>query len=173
MKPRAGRGFGLIESMLSLALFAVLLAVIADLVVGYQNMVRQGQSKDRELRAARLGFERIRSDIRAAAQIVSASGSLLELQRLPSELSPRLPATVPETPPSTWNILNPGDLTTIKYHKVGDKLVRQAGGVDSVLVDRIEDFQVDDTLGPHRFQITLKLSERKREVTLVTRITRL
>ncbi len=173
MKQRTRRGFGLIETMLSLALFAVILAIVADLVVGYQNMVRHGQSKDRELRAARLGFERIRSDIRAAAQIVSASGSVLELQRLPSELSPRLPDTVPETPPSTWNILDPSHLTTIKYHKVGDKLIRQASALDSVLIEKIEDFQVDDTLGPQRFQITLKLSERKREVTLVTRTTRL
>lgn len=96
----------------------------------------------------------------------------MRLQRLPLELSPRLPAVVPESPPTAWNILDPPYLTAIAYGQNEKNLTCEVAGTRFVVAEGIEEFGAS-TLSPGRYQVVLRLSQRAREVRLVTRVTRL
>lgn len=168
------RGFGLLETLMVVALFALIMVVIADLVVGYRNLVRHSQGRSRTLRGSQIALNQIRSDIRAAVEVVSpASGetSNLELKRISSSLSPRLPEVVPTKPPSSWNISDPSAQYPIDVQLEDDLLVRSVDGNKLALASGLSDFKVSVD-GP-QYEVTLQFQERTRTMNLVSRVSRL
>jgi type II secretory pathway component PulJ len=171
------RGFGLIEALLGLVLFTMVLVITADLLNGYRVIMRQSESRGRSLKAARIALAQMRSDLRGAVRVLSpasgATSSTLELERLTPELSPRLPANLPTSPPSSWNMLDATHLYPITYRVGDDSLWREVAGQALFLTRGLKSFAVK-AQSERRFEITLTFQERHREpTTLVTRVTRL
>lgn len=166
-------GFGIIESLLVLALFAIVMVVIGDFVTGYRALVRQSQGRSRTLKSSQIALGQIRSDVRAAVEVVNpASGTTptLELERLVAALSPRLPNVVAVKPPKKWDMLAPADLYRIDYRLDGERLMRTVAGDDLVLATGLNDFNV--TVNGPQYQISLVIRERARDFHLVSRVSR-
>lgn len=172
-KAKAKHGFGLIETLLALFLFALVLVILADLVNGYRAMIGHSEGRSRTLKTAQVALAQLRSDVRAAARVVaptSGTSQVLQLERLISGLSPRLPATVPTTPPTSWAILAPGHLYRLDYLLDQGRLVRDIAGDKLVLATEIDNFEVK--IDGAQFQFTLVVKEQIRDFTLVSRVSR-
>lgn len=168
------RGFGIIESLLVLTLFAIMMVVIGDLVTSYRAVMRQSQGRSRTLKSAQVALGQLRSDICAATEIVTpATGSsqVLELQRLVSALSPRLPSVVATKPPKSWDILSPADQYRINYRLDSERLMRILDGEALVLASGLNDFNV--SVNGQQYEISLVIKERARDFNLVSRVSRL
>ena len=173
MNSKHSRGFGLIESMLVLVLFGIVLVVVADLLNGYRALVRHSEGRGRTLKSFQIDLSQIRSDIRAATKVLvplDGPSSVLQLERLSASLSPRLPATVPSTPASSWAILDPVHLYQINYRLDNERLFREIQGGDLVLASGLSDFKITATGA--QYEISLIVSERLREFHLLSRVSR-
>ncbi len=167
------KGFGIVESLLVLALFAIVMVVIGDFVTGYRAMIRQSQGRSRTLKSAQIALGQLRSDIRSAVEVItpdSGTSPVLELDRLQASLSPRLPAVVAVKPPSSWDMLSPGDIYRIDYRLDGERLMRTVDGSALVLASGLNDFNVSVD-GP-QYQLSLTIKERTRNFNLVSRVSR-
>ena len=129
------RGFTLAESLLTLLLLQVILAVLGGLLWEYSRICQSADQRDEtlELQAALLQMQsEVHQAVAVSSPVLGQSGSQLSIRRLDPahnacqvRAGDRLPVPVPVADPTaSWNPVDNADLITVQYSLVGSQLNR-------------------------------------------------
>ncbi|MEW6279390.1 MAG: prepilin-type N-terminal cleavage/methylation domain-containing protein [Candidatus Eremiobacterota bacterium] len=168
---RGGRGFSLVECLVTLLLVLVILGATGALLREYAGMTKTSSGSERIL-AVQTALFLIDRELHQAVtlnQPVAASPSaLLELTKVnpavnafPARPGDRLP--YPLVPPGPgFDPLDPADMLTVRYQDIGGSLLRQvidpSGGVRTqVAVQGIDGFSAK-LVGPQLVEVEVSLN---------------
>lgn len=173
MKDRKRRGFTLLESLLTIFLFALALAVVARLVTGSQQLLRQSAGKSQALKTCQWALSEIRQQVEAAARldepsIGSSNRLLLSAYR---QDTVRLPATLPSWKLGRdpwWNPYDSRYLESLEFRLDTDQLVKVAGGNSAFLAGSVDSFQV--SVLDEQLEIEIEVRGRTRNSRFVSRV---
>ncbi|MEW6278398.1 MAG: hypothetical protein AB1758_07255 [Candidatus Eremiobacterota bacterium] len=167
------RGVTLAEVLLTMFLFILMLGVAGTLVREYSGVLRHSSSKERTLRSALVGLDRIDCELAQAHAVVSPATStpvsLLEFRKLDPGAA-RLPA--PPTPvPAGWAPHDPAYEVTVRYRVLQGTLIREVvgGGAPMAVVQGPQGLNA--VLLPNgNVEVSLSIQEDKLLRTLSTEV---
>lgn len=168
------QGLTLLESLLTMFLFALALAVVAKLVTGSQQLVRQSSGRSQALRTCQWAMSELRQQVEAAVRVdePTPGGSANRLLLTTFKLSAtRLPATLPRWRAGTdpwWDPHASGYLESLEFTLSADQLMRVSGGTSTFLAGGIDNFWVNAK--DEQLEIEITVRERTRDSRFVTRV---
>jgi prepilin-type N-terminal cleavage/methylation domain-containing protein len=179
------RGFTLLESLIAMFLIAMILALTALLFHRSFQVLRVLDDKERTRQAARMGLDRITSELREATQISIATTDLLEFVKIDPTAEIVLPGLAPDEPPD--NFMPPPYTPLIAYPNSARLLVRfravsetlerevqQASGgpsVGQVVVAGVNSFNcVQNPDNDGEVDVTVSVLDGRRVTTIFSRV---
>ncbi|MBS2038956.1 prepilin-type N-terminal cleavage/methylation domain-containing protein [bacterium] len=117
---RAKTGFSLLEALLSLSLMSVLLGVVASLMHDTSALLRQAGKGD--MLPLQTALELMSTDLRAAYKINRVDASGLELLKIDSADTSRLPNPIPVPPPASFSLHAAASSRKIRYYQLNGVL---------------------------------------------------
>lgn len=178
---RSNAGFTLLESLISMFLLAVVLALTGLLFQRSFVVLRVLDDKERTRQAARLGLDRITSELREATRVEPPSENNLTFEKINPEAVIVSPSPAPTAPPDDFVPAEYGpaqaypDVARLKvgYSVQNEKLIRSVsrltGGASAsqVVVVGINSFtctEVEDN--PGEYEVKVSVLDNRRVMTL-------
>lgn len=158
-------GFSLAESLIALALLALLLGLAASIFIGYSRITRQATPHEQNLVVGNQCLERMRSEVSSSLALLGplATGltdSELNFEKIDPSVSSRLPKPAAIT--GAFEPLDPNNNCQVRYWVDNNQLKRSAVGTSwnhtEVLMDRVLGLQVQ-VQPPAGVSIVLNLQE--------------
>lgn len=124
MRQDRRRGVTLPEFLVTMFLFAFVLAMIGQLSRQFSGVFRFSAGKERTLQAASVGLETIAREVRGAIAIQAGSGSVLRFDVVNPTQTARLHPTVSPPPTPLVPVNQSSNLSRIEYSSDGENLIR-------------------------------------------------
>jgi type II secretory pathway pseudopilin PulG len=168
------RGLSLVESLLTLFLFALALVVVSKLVTGSQQLVRKSEGRSQAIQAAQWAIAEIRQRVELSSSVeeptVGESSDKLrltafqrdEIGRLPTVLSP------PNRTDPLWIPYDTAYLENIEFRKEGDGLLETVGGKDIYLASSLKDLNFENLA--QQIQLEITINEGTKDTKVVSRV---
>ena len=157
------RGFSLIEIVIVLFLTGTMLYCVASLTDRTFKTLKFLQEKSKTLESAQLACERLSSELRECIG-APTTGATVSFRKVKPSVAYGL--SNDPTDPSSWTRIYPaGDLATITYTMVVDKVIRQAQSEPPMDVAQdVNAFSVVPTTALGNYKINLTIVEDRRIV---------
>ena len=185
MKRRKSIAFTLLESLISMFMLALVMTFTALLFHKSYQMMRKLDDKETTRQAARMGLDRITSELREAVEITGGNGGVLEFVKIDPNAAIVEPAPEPEDPeddyePPAYNstIAYPASSRLqVRYRTENEKLIREvrkaSGGswVGQVVVVGVNSFlceQNPDNRG--EVDVTVSVLDNRTVKTISSRV---
>ena len=179
------KGFTLLESLIAMFLIALILTLTALLFHRSFRILRVLDGKERTRQAARMGLDRITSELREATQVNVATLDELEFVKIDPTKSVTPPAAAPEDPPDNFvpPLYTPAiaydnsKRLVVRFRTENESLireVRQASGgpsVSQVVVVGVNSFDcVENPDNKGEFDVTVSVMDGSRVQTIFSRV---
>ena len=133
MRKRKSPAFTLLESLIAMFMLSLVLTFTALLFHKSYQVTRKLDEKERTRQAARMGLDRITSELREAVEITDSGGGVLEFLKIDPNATIVEPEAEPEDPeddfePAPYNAMIAYPLSSrlrVRYRTENEKLIRE------------------------------------------------
>lgn len=182
---RKSQGFTLAETMLALFLIGLVMSAVALLFHRSFQVLRTLDAKERTRQAARMGLDRMTSELREATFISQVGAGVLSFEKIDPGATAVLPDDVPEVVPDEFEPPQYGPdqaypestRLEVEYEAVDENLVRRvrvkgSGSWDEqTVVSGVNAFScVQNPDNEGEVEVTVTVFDNRRAMTLSSRI---
>ncbi len=172
---KTSKGFSLAETLMALAIVALILGAAGQLLHNYSATMKQAKNQQATFSAIQFGLQEILDDTRQATNILApapdASFPELRFLRYLPGFS-WLPTAIPSPLPTSWDPRAPDSLMGIRYRLLGNVLIRELS--DSSFSNLLDTQTVAENVAgidfardsQQRISVRLSLREERRIVLL-------
>lgn len=121
---RSVAGFTVLESLVSLGLIALTLAILGSLLMSYLTLNRNSGDREKTIMGCQVAAESIRRDASSSLVVQIPSSSQLHLEQIDPLVTSRLPDPLPATLPGSFRPHENADRLKIDYRLEGDQVMR-------------------------------------------------